>query len=218
MSELLILLLGLGLLWIPRSWLRLGSPRKKHKKLKATGGPRKDRMPGDHSIWVEEGFVRRRNWADFGRALGGSFAVVTALPAVVDAIIAVPSISNSNVVLLSKAVILLAAVVIQMVRIGERLTLFPPLFFVMGLSFALVGWKAGVIGFVAIWAINLVLPNPAIFLATYGAGMVILSIFFGANPKSALLVAALAFMPPLVAVLFRRRLAQFRKRTQIAVR
>ncbi|MBT5902924.1 MAG: hypothetical protein HOH58_12540 [Opitutaceae bacterium] len=217
-SDLLILLFGLGLLWVPRGWLRLGSPRKKHKKLKSSGGPVKDRLPGDHSIWIEEEFKRRRNWIDFGRALGGSFAVVVSLPVVVDALIAVPTISNTSVVLYSQAMVLLAAVVIQMVRVEERLTLFPPIFFVMGLSFALVGWKAGMIGFSAIWAINLVLPNPAIFLATYGAGMVILGIFFGADSKSALIVAALAFMPPIVAVLFRRRLAQFRKRTKIAVR
>lgn len=218
LRDVLFLLIGLGLLWTPRSWLRLGSPRKTRKKIATTGGPVKDRLPGDHSIWLEEEIKRRRNWIDFGRAIGGSFAVVGSVPIVVEALIAVPSISSTQLAFSIQGVIFLAAVVIQMVRIEERMTLFPPIFFVIGLSFAVVGWKASIIGFAAIWAINLVLPNPAVFLTTYGAGMVILSIFFGANPKAAVLMAALAIMPPLVAVLMKRRLAQFRKKTKIAVR
>ena len=218
LRDVLILLIGLGLLWTPRSWLRLGAPRKTRKKIAFTGGPVKDRLPGDHSIWIEKEFKRRQNWIDFGRAIGGSFAVVGSVPIVVEAMITVPSISSTQLAFSIQGVIFLAAVVIQMVRIEERMTLFPPIFFVMGLSFAVVGWKAGTIGFAAIWAINLVLPNPVVFLTTYGSGMVILSIFFGANPKAAVLTAALAIMPPLVAVLLKRRLAQFRKKTKIAVR
>jgi hypothetical protein len=218
LRDVLILLIGLGLLWTPRSWLRLGAPRKTRKKVATTGGLVKDRLIGDHSIWIEEEFTRRRNWIDFGRALGGSFAVVGAVPIVVEALIAVPSISSTQLAFSIQGVIFLAAVVIQMIRIEERMTLFPPIFFVMGLSFAVVGWKASIIGFAAIWAINLVLPNPAVFLATYGAGMVILAILFGANPKAAILMATLAIMPPLVAVLLKRRLAQFRKKNKIAVR
>lgn len=218
LREIIFLLIGLILLWTPRSWLRLGKPNKTRKSLKPTGGPTRDRLPGDHSLWVEEEFMRSRNWLDFIRSIAGCFAVVTAIPPVVHGLVAVPGISTSSFAFGAEAVILMAAVIIQLIRVEERLTLYPPIFFVMGMSFALVGWKAGIIGFIAIWAINLVLPNPAIFLTTYGAGMVILSIFFGAEIRPTILMAALAVLPPVVAVLFRRRLAQFRKRTKIAVR
>lgn len=216
--ELLFLIIGLVLLWTPRSWLRLGKPHKTRKDLKQTGGPSRDRMPGDQSLWVEEEFKRRRNWLDFGRAMAGGAAVLQAVPALVDAVVAVPDVSLAQVTFSTQTVILLAAVIIQMVRVEERLTLFPPIFFVLGLAFALVGWKAALMGFITIWAINLVLPNPAVFLTTYGGGMVILGVFFGSGVGPAVLLGGLAMIPPVVAVLFRRRLVQFRKRTKIAVR
>src|SRR5690606_35949032 len=107
---------------------------------------------------------------------------------------------------------------IQMLRIEERLTFFPPIFFVCGIAFAVVGWKAAAIGFIAIWAINLVLPNPASFMAAYAGGIVILAILFGQDVRHGVLMAVLSIMPPLIAVLFRKRLAQFRKRTKVVIR
>mgnify|MGYP003676723644 CR=1 FL=1 len=216
--NIIIFLIGLALLWTPRSWLRLGKPQKSRKTLTPTGGPTRDRMPGDHSLWVEEEFKRRRNWLDFGRGIAGSLAVVVATPSILDTVIAVPDMPTAKVAFISQAVILFAAVLIQMIRVEERLTLFPPIFFVLGLAFGVVGWKVAIIGFIAVWAINLVLPNPGVFLATYGGGIVILSVFLGAGVRPAVLMGLLAMAPPVIAVLFRRRLAQFRKRTKIAVR
>ncbi len=218
LREIVILVIGLVLLWTPRSWLRLGKPQQTRKDLKQTGGPARDRLPGDNSLWVEEEFKQRRNWLDFGRAIAGGFAVAVSIPLVVENVVGVPSVSTTQIAFTTQAVVLLAAVVIQMVRVEQRLTLFPPIFFVLGLAFSVCGWKAAVIGFLAIWALNIVVPNPAVFMAAYGTGMVILSVFFGAGVQAAVLMGALAVTPPLIAVLFRRRLAQFRKRTKIVVR
>jgi hypothetical protein len=216
--DILYLLIGLILLWTPRSWLRLGKPQTTRKALPKSGGPVRDRMPGDHSLWAEEEFKRRRNWLDFGRAITGALAVGAGLSPVITNLVGVPEVSLTQVTFLTQAVILLAAVIIQMLRVEERLTLFPPVFFVLGLAFVLVGWKAAAIGFIVIWSINIVLPNPGVFLTVYGGGVVVLAVFFGEEVRPALLMGGLAVTPPLLAVLFRRRLAQFRKRTKIVVR
>ncbi|GAB5562121.1 MAG: hypothetical protein SynsKO_37680 [Synoicihabitans sp.] len=216
--DIIFLLIGLALLWTPRSALRLGKPRKKRTSMKTSGGPIKDRLPGDHSLWVNEEVSRLRNWLDFGRALGGSIAIITLVPVFVDQIIGVDGVSNTGVVFATQSVIFLAAVLIQMIRIEERLTLFPPIFFVLGLSYAIVGWKASLIGFFAIWAINLVLPNPALFMAVYGVLMIGLSVFFGAGVRAAGLLAMLSIGPPLIAVLSGKRLVQFKKKSRISTK
>ena len=218
LREIVFLAIGLVLLWTPRSWLRLGKPNKTRKRTAVTGGPRRDRLPGDHSLWIEEEFMRGRNWLDFGRAMAGSMAVVTIVPVLLTELVAAPGISMTNVAFITQAVILLTAVVIQMLRVEERFMLYPPIFFVQGLALAVVGWKAAIIGFVSIWAINLVLPNPGLFLAVYAAGITVLGVFFGSGMKPTLLMAILAATAPMVAVLSRRRLVQFRKKTKIASR
>lgn len=217
--DVVFLILGLILIWTPRSWLRLGKAEG-HSRRKRTvhGGPNRDRIPGDNSLWVGEEFGRRRNWVDLARALAGATAVVTTVPTLCEALIDVPNLHVENLSLVICGGILLAAVLIQMIRVEERLTLFPPIFFISGLAFPVVGIKASVIGFFAIWAINVVLPNAGAFLAAYGGLMVILSIFLGRGVKWAGLIGVLAIAPPLIAVLFRRRLAQFRKRTKIMVK
>lgn len=208
------------MLWLPRSWLRLGRPEGsgRRKKTKTSGGANRDRLPGDYSVWAGEEFARRRNWIDLLRALAGGYAVMATVPTLVHTIVAVPEMPLGNVILGTQAVILFAAVLIQMVRVEEKFTLSPPLFFILGLAFPIVGVKAALIGFFAIWAINVVLPNPAIFLAAYGGGIAILAVFLGAGPRAGALMAGLALFPPVMAVLFRRRLAQYRKRTKIVVR
>ncbi|MCC5025166.1 MAG: hypothetical protein J6386_21345 [Candidatus Synoicihabitans palmerolidicus] len=133
--------------------------------------------------------------------------MMVTVPTLVEVWVQAPGVSLSKLVLGTQAALLLTGVTIQLIRMEERLTFFPPIFFIMGLSFLVVGRQAGMIGFFAIWAINIVLPNAAAFLATYAAGIVILAIFLGSGVRGALLMAALAGFPPIVAVLFRRRLA-----------
>lgn len=218
--EFLYLIVGLVLLWTPRSVLRLGKPRKtrtRRSSLKKSDGSMQNRLFGDHSVWVSEEFAHLRNWLDFGRALGGGLAVMSLLPMLLEQAIGVEWASPKMVTFGVQAVILAAAVVIQMIRVEERLVLFAPIFFVLGLSFAIVGWKAAAIGFVAIWALNLVIPNPAVFMGAYGLMMVVLSVFLGADLKFAGLIAALSMGPPLIAALSGRRLAKIRKRSRMAM-
>ena len=175
-------------------------------------------MPGDNSVWASEEFARRRNWLDMLRGLAGGYAVMTTVPVVLNALIGVPGASLGNVIFGTQGGIFLGAIAVQMVRLEERVTLFPPLFFVLGLSFPVVGVLAALIAFFTVWAINIVLPNPASFMAAYGGGIAILSVFIGYGPKRGALMAALSLFPPVVSVLMGRRLAAFRKRTKIIVR
>ena len=218
--DIIFLLLGLVLLFTPRGWLRLGKSEggSKRKKRVFTGGPNRDRMPGDNSVWASEEFARRRNWLDMLRGLAGGYAVMTTVPVVLNALIGVPGASLGNVIFGTQGGIFLGAIAVQMVRLEERVTLFPPLFFVLGLSFPVVGVLAALIAFFTVWAINIVLPNPASFMAAYGGGIAILSVFIGYGPKRGALMAALSLFPPVVSVLMGRRLAAFRKRTKIIVR
>lgn len=219
--DLIFLILGLALLWTPRGWLRLGRAEGASRRTtgKPSGGPNRDRAPGDNSVWLGEEFARRRNWIDLLRGLAGGYAVMVTVPTLLHALLFdVPGLNLVQLQLATQGGILLAAVMIQMVRIEERLTLFPPLFFLLGLAFPIVGVKAALIGFFAIWSINVVLPNPAMFLTAYAGGIAILSVFIGHGAMRGVLMAGLAAFPPLVAVLFRRRLAQFRKRTKIVIR
>ena len=218
--DIIFLLLGLVLLFTPRGWLRLGRAEggSKRKKKVFTGGANRDRLPGDNSVWAGEEFARRRNWLDLLRGLAGGYAIMTTVPTVLHGFIGVPDASLGNVVFATQGGILLGAVAVQMVRLEERLTFFPPIFFVLGLAFPVVGVLAALIAFFTVWAINIVLPNPASFMATFGGGIAILSVFIGYGPKRGALMAALSLFPPVVSVLVNRRLAAFRKRTKIIVR
>ncbi len=218
--DIIFLILGLALLWTPRGWLRLGRPEAAsgRRANKPSGGPNRDRAPGDNSVWAGEEFSRRRNWIDLLRGLAGGYAVVATVPVLVRAWLDIPGFDPGRTELTAQGALLLTAVLIQMVRIEERFTLFPPIFFLLGLAFPVVGAKAALIGFFAIWSINIVLPNPAMFLTAYAGGIAILAIFIGQGAQRGVLMAGLAAFPALVAVLFRRRLAQFRKRTKVIIR
>lgn len=220
MRDAVFLLFGFILLWIPRGLLRMGRPEgsgrsKGPKKMPAM---RKDRQPGDHSLWAGEEFARTRNWVDLARAYAGAMALISVVPGLAESWVGRAGEEADVLAFGILAGVLAASLLIQMLRVEERLTLFPPVFFVTGLAFALVGWKAALLAFIGVWAINIVLPNPGVFMTAFGGSVLLLAIFFGTETRSALLAMGLAVFPPLMAVLLRRRLAQFRKRTKVLVR
>ena len=88
----------------------------------------------------------------------------------------------------------------------------------MGLIYPLVGVKAATVAIIAVWVLNIVLPNPAVFLVTFGGLVTIFTVFFGGGEKYAVLAGGLTAFPALAATMARRRLAQFRKKTKIVVR
>jgi len=218
-NELLFLLIGLVLLWLPRGWLRIGKPSVTTKRrLDRDEEVDRQRQPSDHSLWIGDEFKRMRNWLDFFRGLAGGAAVVYALPVLVDQFLGVPGSSEAKLVIGLTGGLFLAATLIQMIRIEERLSLTPPIFFLAGISFALLGPKTGLIAFVAIWAINVALPNPSIFMSVYGTLIILLGIGLGAGRLESLLMGGLFVVPPFVAIMFKRRLTRIKKRKKIVAR
>jgi hypothetical protein len=218
-NDLTYLLVGLTLLWLPRSWLRLGKPTGTRKKLlNRDEEVKRQRQPSDHSLWIGDEFGHFRNWVDLTRGFAGAIAVAVFLGPMVDAIIAVEGASSSKLIFVLSAGIYFAAITIQMIRIEERMSLTPPIFFLFGMAFAILGPGVGLIAFIAIWSVNIALPNASVFLGVYATIIVALGTMLGSGRLNTVLMAALALFPPLVAVLFKRRLAQFKKRRKLVVR
>lgn len=218
-NELIFLLTGLLLLWLPRGWLRVGKPSvTKKQRLNRDEEVERQRQPSDHSLWIGDEFKRLRNWLDLFRGLAGGAAVLYSLPILVDRLLGVPGGTETKLVLGLTGGLFLASTIIQMVRIEERLSLTPPIFFLTGISFALLGPKTGLIAFVGIWAINVALPNPSIFMSVYGTMIILFGIVLGAGKPETLMMAGLFVFPPFIAILFKRRLAQFKKRRKVVAR
>jgi hypothetical protein len=211
----LYLLLGIVLLVFPRSWLRWGGLKRRgrSRRDRPSAEKHRDRLPGDESLWLGEEFGKRRNWLDLCRGLVGGYAVVVMAVNVPPGVmpgaagLAFPWVQGS---------VLALAVMAQTLRYETRLALFPPIFFLGGLVFALVGWKAALLAFVAVWALNVVLPSAAIFLVVHGFVVLILGVVMGDRTVDAVVAAALIIVPALLALLSKRRLmAQFGRKAKV---
>ena len=211
------LFVGLLLLWYPRGWLRLGALPSKHRakprRRRKSAEKHRERLPDDQSLWLGEEMSKRRNWLDLFRALAGGYALVGGLG---------PLLSHGGALspfLLTTAAVLFVAVGIQTVRFEGKIGLYPPIFFVGGLGFALVGEKAALFAFVTVWALNLALPSASIFLFCYAGIVLILGVMFGAPMTHAGLMAGLALAPVLGSLLTQRRLmAQFGRKAKFISR
>ncbi len=208
------------MLWYPRGWMRWGAfasqRRAKRRRPRASAEDHKERLPGDESLWLGEEFNKRRNWIDLLRGLAGGYAV-----AVVGIQVRAQGgeTGGATEVLLLIGGVLLMGVAAQTLRFEGRLAFYPPVFFLGGLSFALVGAKAAFFAFVAVWAVNLALPSASVFLFCYSGFVLILGVLFGAPIKHAGLAAALALAPVVASLLMRRRLmAQFGRKAKIVSR
>lgn len=217
-TSYLFLVLGLALLWVPRNWLRRGRPESQSRRQGSGNRPaarKRERLPGDQSLWLGEEFAKRRNWLDLGRAFAGGYAVMLALPEIVQTDWR-PAFGTP--VEWVQAPLFAIGVVLQTLRWEGRLVLFPPVFYVLGLAFPLIGAKAATLAFVAIWSINLVMPGAAGFLFTYAVVGLILGLLMDAGLGRAGLLAGVSLMAPFLAVMTKRRLAQFSKKTKVVVR
>ncbi len=212
-------LLGLALLllWFPRQWLRFGGFRTggRGNKRQREWTPRGQREPGDMSIWCGEEIRKPRNWVDLFRALAGSIAVGQVVFTPPDR----PDSFFLLLVLTLKVAIFITAILIQTLRFEGKATLFAPLFYIQGLAFGLVGLKFQVAFFAlaAVWVLNTVLPSAAVFLFVYAGLLICFGMILGdrSGRKEIALAAGLALVPGLLSLIFKRRLAQFTKKTKI---
>lgn len=204
-----ILSVALFLLWLPRQWLRFGG-----KVVKAGASRRRNRAehdPRDISVKLKEEFPKPRNWVDFLRAAAGAVAIgYVCFEKAPDA---PRSVATSIFVV--EGVIYVIAVLIQTIRMEGKLALTAPIFFLLGISFGIIGWKAAVFACVTIWVVNLVLPNSSVFLFVF-AGM---EMCFGLllsrlDVRDAILAAALSVLPVVFSALMKRSLVRLSKKSR----
>ena len=104
--------------------------------------------------------------------------------------------------------ILLVGVLIQTLRWNkERLTFFPPIFYLTGLSFGLLKPWGALAAFLLVWTFNTGIGNAQGFLTIYAVLMMVFgSLFAGRRDNLVLLVSFLCFLPVLLSLLSNRPL------------
>jgi hypothetical protein len=214
-----LLLLGLLLLWFPRQWMRRGAAWLRRRR---KGGrivePWREREFGDPRINFRTEFTKFRNYIDLLRGMAGSlvlFGGLGILPA-----IAPPSGASRTVILQVlgvRAVILLVGLLVQTMRYRHRkITFYPPIFYLAGLSVGLCDVRGAAFAFLLIWAINAALPNAQAFLSIYALLLVVFGHFFAwRGDLQAAYAGVLCFLPVLLSLLAKRPLLIFaRKRAE----
>jgi hypothetical protein len=207
-----LLLLAIALLWFPRQWLRLGATLLTRRRRRPPGRgqePWNTREPGDPRVNTRKEFGRFRNYVDLLRGaagallLSGGFGFASCLQAA-------PGASRTIFyqVLALRAAILLVGLLIQTLRWNkERLTFFPPIFYLAGLSFGMLKPWAALAAFLLIWAFNAGIGNAQGFLTIYAILMMVFgSVFAGGRDNSAMYVSFLCFLPVLLSLLCNRPL------------
>ena len=214
-----LLVLGLLLLWFPRQWMRRGLALLQRKR-RSSGSERilepwKDREPGDPRVNPRVEFAKFRNYVDLLRGFAGGLAIWGGL-GIEPALQAAAGAGGRAAwqVLGIKGAVVAIGLVIQAVRYERvRLSFFPPIFYLAGLSGALCHYQAAVFAFAMIWIVNAGLRNAQGFLSVYA----LLLAGFGALFNSwrsvpVLLVAVLAFVPVLLSLMAGRPLMIFTRK------
>ena len=212
-TSYVFLALGVFLIWFPRNWLRFGKrvtpkPPRKYNQVKT------ERDPHDRSVSPVVEAVKSRNWLDWFRAMVGSWVLF-----IVADDYAKGAALNTTALTVAGGV-LGVGVFIQMIRLEGRLSLFAPIFFLQGMNFGVNGLVIGAIAMLGAWALSPVLPSAGALLFVQGASTLCLGLLLrDAEPVLAMIVAGLTWIPPLVSVLLRKRLAaSFDKKLKIMPR
>ncbi|MCX6954298.1 MAG: hypothetical protein NTV51_19275 [Verrucomicrobia bacterium] len=205
------LVLAAVLLWFPRQWLRVGSVFKRRRTSAARGEkePWHSREPGDMQVRFGVEFAKFRNYVDLLRAGAGSLAFAGGLgiPACLSVADGAPRSQFYTMVALRLA-IMLAGLVIQMVRFERgKLTFYPAIFYIAGLTLGLCGAWAAVFAFILIWAFNVLLASAQGFLTVYTVMVLVFGLAFARQDLLAVISAGvLAYTPVLLSLLANRPL------------
>lgn len=206
------LLLGVVLLFFPRTWMqkvvKIAKRQKKKAGVERLKDPWKNKEPGDPAVKFKTEFTKFRNYLDLLRAAVGSVVIWGGFG--YSAAVAGGGIKGLAV----KAVIMLVGVVIQATRLsGGRFSFFPPIFFVAGLLLGVSGWEVAVFAFILTWAMHGMVRNASWFLTlnaaiVYGFG----AFFQGMFSLTVMLAAGLVFLPVLLSLLANRPLLIYTSR------
>jgi hypothetical protein len=103
---------------------------------------------------------------------------------------------------------------IRLIRYVRKLTLFAPIFFVGGLTFGLFGIPVAGFGFMLRGALDVALPGPSAFMATYAFVGAMFAFFWGATDLLVItLGTVVVFLPVLFSMLAKIQLMLFSHRS-----
>jgi hypothetical protein len=210
--RLSFLLLALALLWLPRQWLRHGAVLFRRRRRVPAGRfvePWRERESGDPRISFRSEFRKLRNYVDLLRGATGSLALFGGL-GIPAAIMAEPDASRTVTYQVwgVRAGILLVGLLIQTIHVErQKLTFYPPIFYLAGLSVGLCEARGAAFAFALIWAINAGLPGAQSFLSIYALLLVVFGhLFAGRGDLNVITAGVLCFFPVLLSLLAKRPL------------
>lgn len=210
--DLPFLLLAVVLLWFPRQWLRIGSIFKRRRVAVASRTekePWRNREAGDMQVRFSAEFSKFRNLVDLLRAGAGSLAFVGGLgiPACLSVSETAPR-SQFYIMIGVRLAIMMVGLLVQMIRYERgRVTFYPAIFYIAGLTLGLCGAWAAVFAFILIWAFNVLLSNAQSFLTAYTAMVLIFGFAFARHDLLSVISAGiLAYSPVLLSLLANRPL------------
>lgn len=198
-----LLTIALILLWCPRQWLRV---RGKALRLPGLSQPkREERGERDVSLNLKEELAKVRNWVDLFRTVGSSLTIGSCFEVLPGAAKTV----HMQILALECAIFIIA-VLIQTIRFNDgRIVLVPPVFFVLGLSFGLLGWQAASFAFIAVWIVNSVLPSAGFFLSVFAGLELGFGLLLSRTSLGWIILAAfLAILPVILSAMVNRRLGR----------
>lgn len=214
--------LAVALLWLPRQWLRLGRnvvdfPHGRRRRGWKDTNPAKSRDAGDISVSFRAEATKLRNHVDFLRAAIGSVLLLGTLPGREPLLRAMEDAPKRVEALAADLplALLLVGVLMQTIRFENRVTLFPPIFYLGGLTFGLCGFYPALFALVLVWAINFALPSPSGFLSIHALLITTFGLLFqGVDDRLPFVAAGFLFLPVLLSLLTRRRLVLLAKRVK----
>ena len=208
------LVFSLLLLWFPRNWLRHGA-RVTPKPPRRYDDTKPERDPYERTVHPLVEAAKPRNWVDWGRAAVGAYCVAAVAFTPPEGTIGLhwPTAAWQGFVLV-------AATLVQMVRVEKRLSFFAPIFFLQGMTFGVAGWLVGLLSMLGSLALTPVLPGPGAVLFVQGGLALSLGILLKkAAPVELMVLTGAIWLPVLLSVLLQKRLsASFDKRFKVISR
>ena len=215
------LMVGIALLCFPRQWLRRGPAHSKRRRRSSPADDRvvdpwKTQEPGDPHVDFRVEFTKFRNYIDLFRSGVGGLAIWGGLditPALLAEAGAPKSVSHQ--ILWLQCAIAVLGLLFQVMRFERvRISFFPPIFYLAGLSVGMCGASAAAFAFALIWAINSGLGNAQAFMAIYAVMLYVFGgLFVSFLHVPAMVAGVLALLPVLLSLLTKRPLLIFTRRS-----
>ncbi len=203
------LLLASLLLCLPRQWLRVGrvfAPARRAPKNaleKFSSGPAQD--PSDRSLSLGKELRSKRNYIDILRAAAGGYCLRYFTFVATDD-------RAKMQMLFIQGVLLLVAILIQSIRFEGRFGFFAPCFYYIGLSTGYMSYIVGPFAMLLLFAINPIIPNPRMFVATYGLLLLPLGWLLAEKMEQVNLMTSLVLLPPVLSLMTRRPMVIYAKK------